>query len=150
MVASFSIRRGQSDDRSAVFALAGQLITGSIPPAADDFMAAYNNVMRPREDETNVLYVAVDESDRVVGYTLMTVSRLLHAAGLTAHLQELVVDETARGAGIGSALVEANEHYAVERGARQLTMSTSRAGDFYRRLGYNVTAEFYKKILPLG
>ncbi|OII42461.1 GNAT family N-acetyltransferase [Plantibacter sp. MMLR14_011] len=150
MVASFSIRRGQPDDRSAVFALAGQLITGSIPPAADDFMAAYNNVMRPREDETNVLYVAVDEANRVVGYTLMTVSRLLHAAGLTAHLQELVVDETARGDGIGSALVEANEHYAVERGARQLTMSTSRAGDFYRRLGYNVTAEFYKKILPLG
>ena len=150
MVASFSIRRGQPDDRSAVFALAGQLITGSIPPAADDFMAAYNNVMRPREDETNVLYVAVDEANRVVGYTLMTVSRLLHAAGLTAHLQELVVDETARGAGIGSALVEANEHDAVERGARQLTMSTSRAGDFYRRLGYNVTAEFYKKILPLG
>ena len=150
MVTSFIIRRGQPDDRSAVFALAGQLITGSIPPVADDFVTAYNNVMRPREDETNVLYVAADQDGQVVGYTLMSVSRLLHAAGLTAHLQELVVDETARGAGIGSALVEANELYAVERGVRQLTMSTARAGDFYRRLGYNVTAEFYKKILPLG
>ncbi|MFZ4895272.1 GNAT family N-acetyltransferase [Plantibacter sp. Mn2098] len=150
MTDSFSIRRGRTEDSAAVFGLAAQLITGSIPPAADDFITAYNNVMRPREDETNVLYVAVDASGTVVGYTLMTVSRLLHAAGLTAHLQELVVDESARGRGIGSALVQANEFYAVERGARQLTMSTARAGDFYRRLGYAVTAEFYKKILPLG
>lgn len=143
------IRRGALSDRDAVFTLARQLITGPVTPQIDDFVAVFNNVVRWRENETNVLYVAEKEGV-VVGYTLMTVSRLLHAAGLTAHLQELVVDESARGQGIGSDLVLANEQYALERGVRQLTMSTARLGGFYRRLGYEVTAEFYKKILPLG
>ena len=99
-----------------------------------------------------MLHVAEnDEADRVVGYALHD--------GVPAAARGRPAPPTCRSSsstrrpaapGIGTALVEANELYAVERGVRQLTMSTSRAGDFYRRLGYDVTAEFYKKILPLG
>jgi GNAT superfamily N-acetyltransferase len=144
------IRRGTVDDLDAVFRLAQQFKTEVANIGLDDFTVAFHNVIRWRENETNVLHIAEDDTGAVIGYTLMSVSRLLHVAGLTAHLQELVVDESARGTGVGSDLVNANELYALERGARRLTMSTSRAGEFYRRLGYEVTAEFYKKILPQG
>ncbi|RUQ97117.1 GNAT family N-acetyltransferase [Labedella endophytica] len=144
------IRRGTLEDCDAVFQLARQFVTETASIDLDGFTVAFNNVIRWRENETNVLHVAENDSGEVIGYTLMSVSRLLHVSGLTAHLQELVVDESARGQGVGSDLVYANELYAMERGVRRLTMSTSRAGEFYRRLGYEVTAEFYKKILPAG
>lgn len=74
-------------------------------------------------------------------------SRLLYAGGLSAHLEELVVDAGARSGGTGSALVRAVERLCGDRGVGQITMSTRRAGEFYKRLGYERTAEFYKKLL---
>ena len=145
-----TIRRGELRDADAVFLLAKQFMQDGLRINRDEFLVAFQNTIRPRQDETNVLYVAEDGDGAVIGYTLMTVSRLLHAPGLTAHLQELVVDEEARGRGLGSDLVRANETYARHRGVRQLTMATSRAGGFYERLGYRDVAVFYKKILDLG
>ncbi|WP_414172333.1 GNAT family N-acetyltransferase [Clavibacter tessellarius] len=61
--------------------------------------------------------------------------------------RSFVVDGEARSAGTGSALVRAVERLCGDRGVGQITMSTRRAGDFYKRLGYERTAEFYKKLL---
>ncbi|MGO2659884.1 GNAT family N-acetyltransferase [Mycetocola reblochoni] len=148
-MADIVVRRGLQSDLEAVFGLSTQLVTGPQGPQLDDFVTVFNNVVRWRENETNVLYVA-EEDEVVIGYTLMTVSRLLHTPGLTAQIQELVVDESARGRGVGSALVRTNESYAQQRGIRRITMGTARLGGFYRRLGYQVTAEFYSKQLPIG
>lgn len=80
----------------------------------------------------------------------MTVSRLLHAPGLTAHIQEIVVDEAQRGTGIGDLLMTANERYAQARGVRQISASTARIGSFYNHLGYSSMGEHYRKVLDLG
>ena len=80
----------------------------------------------------------------------MTVSRLLHAPGLTAHLQEIVVDEGSRGHGVGDRLMQANEHYCMGRGVRQLSASTSRIGSFYNHRGFESMGEHYRKILDLS
>ncbi len=144
-----TIRRGQSQDLSAVFRLAKQFQTGRVPINRDEFEVAFENVLRHRDQETNVLYV-VEQPDGVVAYSLMSVSRLLHASGLTAFLQEIVVDESARGAGIGSALVAANEEYCLARGVRQLSMATARSGEFYHRLGYTSVGEYFRKVLAFG
>ncbi len=146
-----AIRRGETRDSEAVYLLARQFVQDERPTNRDEFEVAFANTVRPRENETNVLYVAVSdaggaEDGTVVGYSLMTVSRLLHTPGLTAHLQEIVVEPGDRNAGIGSRLVQANELYCQARGVRQLTMATSLAGGFYTRLGYTDSATFYKKI----
>lgn len=60
---------------------------------------------------------------------------------------ELVVDDSARGRGIGTALMRAAEEWAVQRGARQITLATSRAQPFYEALGYRPTATYLKKAL---
>lgn len=143
------IRRGQPEDANALFGLARQYQTGREAIGRDEFSIALDNVLRHRDQETNVLFVAVEDG-AVVGYSLMTVSRLLHAPGLTAHLQEIVVDSSVRGHGIGDRLMQANEHYCMGRGVRQLSASTARIGSFYNHRGFEAVGEHYRKILDLG
>ncbi len=145
---TIKIRRGQSEDAKAVFGLARQFATGREPIRADDFTVAYDNVLRHRDQETNVLFVA-EVDGKVAAYSLMTVSRLLHAPGLTAHLQEIVVDVDSRGSGVGDRLIEASEQYCVGRGVRQLSASTARIGSFYNHRGFESVGEHYRKILEL-
>lgn len=145
---SITIRRGQNEDSPVLFTLARQYQTGRESITRDDFVVALDNILRHRDQETNVLFVA-EESNQVVGYSLMTVSRLLHAPGLTAHLQEIVVDDQARGRGIGDRLMQANEHYCMGRGVRQLSASTARIGSFYNHRGFEAVGEHYRKILEL-
>ena len=146
---SVIIRRGRSEDGADLLTLARQFSTGREPIGRDEFLVAYDNVLRHRDQETNVLFVATIE-DKVVGYSLMTVSRLLHAPGLTAHLQEIVVDEATRGHGVGDRLMQANEHYCMGRGVRQLSASTARIGSFYNHRGFEAVGQHYRKILELG
>lgn len=143
-----TIRRGEAEDANAVFGLARQFSTGREPIGRDEFVIAYDNVLRRRDQETNVLFVAVAEG-KVCGYSLMTVSRLLHAPGLTAHLQEIVVDEASRELGLGDRLMAANEHYCMGRGVRQLSASTARIGSFYNHRGFEPVGEHYRKLLEL-
>lgn len=143
------IRRAEREDAERLFALARQYTTGRQPIGRDDFLVAYENVLRHRDQETNVVYVAVKE-DLVVGYTLTTVSRLLHAAGLTAHIQEIVVDEAARAEGIGEELIRATESYCKVRGVRQISASTARIGSFFNHLGFEAVGEHFRKVLELG
>ena len=146
---SVTIRRGQIEDETSLFGLASQYQTGRETIGRDEFGVALDNILRHRDQETNVLFVAEREGE-VVGYSLMTVSRLLHAPGLTAHLQEIVVDGHSRGHGIGDRLMQANEHYCMGRGVRQLSASTSRIGSFYNHRGFEPMGEHYRKILDLG
>lgn len=145
---AITIRRGQGEDAKAVFALARQYSTGREPIRIDDFTIAYDNILRRRDQETNVLFVAEVEG-KVTGYSLMTVSRLLHAPGLTAHLQEIVVDEHSRKLGVGDRLMAANEHYCMGRGVRQMSASTARIGSFYNHRGFEAVGEHYRKLLEL-
>ena len=144
-----SIRRGQLEDAKALFELARQYHSGREPIGRDEFVVALDNVLRHRDQETNVLFVAVAD-EKVVGYSLLTVSRLLHASGLAGHLQEIVVNEAARGHGIGDRLIQANEHYCMGRGVRQLSASTARMGSFYSHRGFAPVGEHYRKVLDLG
>jgi len=146
---SITVRRGRRDDAQLLFQLARQYQTGRESITRDDFVVALDNVLRHRDQETNVLFVA-EEEGVVTGYSLLTVSRLLHAPGLTAHLQEIVVDEGARGHGIGDRLMQANEHYCMGRGVRQLSASTARIGSFYNHRGFEAVGEHYRKVLELS
>lgn len=146
---SIIVRRGRAEDSGVLFTLAQQYQTGREAIGRDEFGVALDNVLRHRDQETNVLFVA-EHKGSVAGYSLMTVSRLLHAPGLTAHLQEIVVDEHARGLGIGDRLIDANVHYCMGRGVRQLSASTARIGSFYNHHGFELVGEHYRKVLEIG
>ena len=84
--------------------------------------------------------VYVDESGRVVGCAAVTIIW----ADL-AEVRSLAVDETARGRGIGRALVEWCVEEARRLGIRKL-MSLTYEQRFFEKLGFDVVA---KESLPL-
>ncbi len=85
-----------------------------------------------------VLLVARDGASAIVGSLTLVLFRI--PTGLRAWIEDVVVDESARGAGVGEALSRAALALAAERGARNvdLTSRPSReaANRLYRRLGF--------------
>ena len=68
-----------------------------------------------------------------------------------AHLSVLAVEKAAEGKGVGSALLDACEHWARGRGSDRLTLSAlvtnSRARALYERKGFG--GEYIRYVLPL-
>jgi ribosomal protein S18 acetylase RimI-like enzyme len=137
-----SVRQARPEDADAVFGLLQQL-PSSFSPRRSSFDEAFTDVVREQEDR--IFYVA-EVGAVVVGYALTLIVRPLYTDGLSAELQELVVDVDARSKGIGSVLVNAVEAECRTRGARQLTVASSRGAAFYERLDYRSTADFLKKV----
>lgn len=137
-----SIRYAGLGDGDAVFGLLAQLGERYTPdrPVFDD---AFAEAIKQADD--HILYVA-ERDGIVVGYALATIARLFYTNGDSAQLQELVVEEHARGAGIGSQLVTAVEAECQARGVRQLTVAVVSGAAIYERLDYRSTADFLKKI----
>jgi GNAT superfamily N-acetyltransferase len=69
-----------------------------------------------------------------------------------AHLSVLAVEKSAEGKGVGSALLDACEHWARSRGSDRLTLSAlvtnARARALYERRGFN--GEYVRYVLPLA
>jgi ribosomal protein S18 acetylase RimI-like enzyme len=95
-----------------------------------------------------LLLVVDDGSERLGGYALTTIVPLLATNGPSAQLQEIAVDEAARGRSYGTLLVRAVEAACEERGVTQLTVASRRAGGFYDRLGFADAAEYMRRFFP--
>ena len=93
-------------------------------------------------DEQYATFVA-ENDHTVVGLVGIRLGSYYEKNGLYSHLLVLVVDERERGSGVGQALVEEAERWAIERKARAvLVNSGTRRHDahrFYERLGYAAT-----------
>lgn len=136
------IREARSGDADRVFALLEQLE----PAYSPDRTAFDANFPLLLDDaSTSLLLVAEDAAGSVVGYALTTITPLLHTNGSSAHLQELVVDATHRGEGVGTAIVEEVEGVCRARSVRQITVASRRSADFYERIGYRSSADFLKR-----
>lgn len=138
------VRRARAEDADAVFELVRQLGATFVPVRAifDDTFA---EILAGDDADVQVI-VAEDEQGVVRGYALTTIARLLSTNGLSAQLQEIVVDEHARGLDLGTALVYEVEAECIRRGVRQLTVAARRAGGFYDRLGYSQNAEYMRRV----
>ncbi len=121
-----------TDDLVAAFDhLIPQLSRSSPPPGADGLAEI---VASPASD----LLVARDDDGTVLGSLTLVVFRI--PTGVRAWIEDVVVDDAARGKGVGAALNEAALRIAAERGARtvDLTSRPSReaANRLYQRLGF--------------
>lgn len=95
--------------------------------------------------------LVAEEDERLLGLILLAQAWMIEMDGMQVRIVALVVDENARGRGIGVALMDEAEHWAREQGATalQLNSGTHRpeAHAFYRQRGYsNNGLRFYKKI----
>ncbi len=122
-----------ADLREAFDRLTPQLSSSNPPPTDDELKAV---IASP----ATVLFVArdPDSGGRVVGSLTLALFRL--PTGLRAWIEDVVVDESARGQGVGEALNRAALDRARAEGARTVDL-TSRptrevANRLYQRLGF--------------
>lgn len=85
--------------------------------------------------------VAARSDDTVAGFTLTSLRSELLSHEPSAHLEAIVVAPDARGAGLGSRLLDDAEQQARKRGARSMTLHVfgrnERARRVYRASGYD-------------
>ena len=120
-------------DEQLVEAFAGlipQLSSSSPPPSADDLQAIV-------DAPDSVLYVAWLE-DRIVGSLTLALYRM--PTGIKAWIEDVVVDASARGHGVGEALNLMAIAEAARRGAKHVNLtsrpSRQAANRLYQRLGF--------------
>jgi len=140
-----TVRRARAEDADAVFELVQQLGAAFIPVRAA-FDVSFSEAIAAEEDSDLLLLVAEDDQGVVRGYAVTTIARLLSTNGASAQLQEIAVDEAARGQDLGTELVHAVERECIRRGVRQITVASRRAGGFYDRLGYSQNAEYMRRV----
>ena len=138
------VRRAVTSDAEAVFGLVRQLGATFVPVRAA-FDVSFSAIVEGASDDV-LLFVAEDTDGTVQGYALITIARLLSTNGFSAQLQEIAVDESARGLDLGTVLVREVEAECIRRGVRQLTVAARRAGGFYDRLGYSQNAEYMRRV----
>jgi ribosomal protein S18 acetylase RimI-like enzyme len=135
------VRSCRSADLPAVLDLMQQL--GEIAHSRTEYqLQGFEQMAREMDKYPEVYLNLVAECDgRVAGFlSLMFYKTFLHRVG-TALINELVVDEKVRGAGIGGALLQRAKEEALARHMDELEVCTDRdnlaAQQFYRTHGFD-------------
>jgi ribosomal protein S18 acetylase RimI-like enzyme len=130
-----------TDELVTAFAhLVPQLSSSSPPPGEPELQEIVDSA-------ASVLLVARDRGGALVGALTLALFRV--PTGLRAWIEDVVVDESARGGGAGEALVAAALERAADVGARSvdLTSRPSReaANRLYLRMGFELrTTNVYR------
>ena len=70
-----------------------------------------------------------------------------YANGRVAWVEEIMVDADYRKMEIGRSLMQSFEGWATDRDAKLVALATRRAGKFYKALGYEESATYWRKLL---
>lgn len=133
--AMFVVRVAEESDIEALASLSSQL---GYPVTLDEMRERYTHVRAARFGE---IFVAAtrDESRAVIGWAHVVPRLQLEEAPHT-ELAGLVVDQCARGSGVGAALLAAAEDCARAQGFATMRVRSNvvrkRAHRFYEREGY--------------
>jgi GNAT superfamily N-acetyltransferase len=84
---------------------------------------------------------------RASGYLLGFRHLTFYANGPVGWVEEVVVRDQDRGRGIGRVLMDAFEQWAAAEACTLIALATRRAAPFYRALGYEESAAYFRKVL---
>ena len=136
-------RPARLDDGERVWPLARAFATSFTPERA-----AFDRTWTQLVDVPGTLLLVAEAADGgIVGYLLGSSHLTFLANGPVAWVEEVMVDETVRGSGVGRQLMDHAEQWSRSKGAAYLALASRRAGPFYQALNYENSATFYKKTL---
>jgi GNAT superfamily N-acetyltransferase len=136
------IRHAEASDADGVGALAAELAQ-SFAFSPERFRVNYPALLAT---DGACLLLAVHGHERL-GYLLGFRHLTFYANGPVAWVEEIVVRGHARRQGIGEALMSAFEQWAADRECALIALATRRAAPFYRALGYEESATYFRKIM---
>lgn len=126
-------RTAHLDDSAQIADLAAQL---GYPAAAGEMRSRLNAAL---DDHDHLVLVGESHDGQIIAWLHATVSRPL-VDEPTCQIAGLVVDERSRRTGLGRALMQQAEAWAVHRGLNSVSLRSSvvrhGAHAFYERLGY--------------
>ncbi len=111
--------------------LVPQLTNNNPPPSLNDLAALVR-------DSSSTLMVARKDSGEIVGALTLTVYRV--PTGIRSIIEDVIVDNSARGQGIGEALMKRAIEVAREKGASNISLTSNpmreSANRLYLRVGF--------------
>ena len=111
--------------------LVPQLTNNNPPPSLDDLA----DLVR---DSSSALMVVRDDHGKIVGALTLTVYRV--PTGIRSIIEDVIVDNSARGQGIGEALMKYAIDLARKKGAKNISLTSNpireAANRLYVRVGF--------------
>jgi len=135
-----NIRQAKKTDLDSVYKLAKALAT-SFKVEKESFEKAFTETLKNQ----NMRIFVLSEDNNIVGYVMGIYHYAFYANGLVAWVEELYVAEESRGKNYGKMLMSAIENNAQKSGCKLLSLSTRRASEFYKSIGYEESATYFKK-----
>ncbi len=136
------IRSATLTDASELFALAKRFAT-SFAVEESAFNTSFTELLT---DPSACLRIA-EINGTVVGYVLGFEHHTFFANGRVAWVEEIMVDEAFRKQGVGKRLMDSFSEWACSRQCKLIALATRRAADFYRAIGYEESASYFRKVL---
>lgn len=125
------VTRADEELHEAFLRLVPQLTTNNPPPSLDDLAALV-------QEASSTLLVARNESGQIIGALNLTVYRV--PTGIRSIIEDVIVDLSARGQGVGEALMQRAIEIAREKGAANITLTSNpmrmAANSLYIKLGF--------------
>ncbi len=111
--------------------LVPQLTTNNPPPSLNDLTALVR-------DSSSTLMVARNEDQKIIGALTLAVYRV--PTGIRSIIEDVIVDSSARGQGIGEALMKRAIEIAREKGAGNISLTSNpmreAANRLYLKMGF--------------
>jgi len=125
------VARADAELHEAFQRLVPQLTRNNPPPSLDDLAALVR-------DSASTLMVARDDAGRIAGALTLSVYRV--PTGIRSIIEDVIVDNAARGQGIGEALMRRAIELAREKGAQNISLTSNpmreAANRLYLRVGF--------------
>lgn len=146
MTLPITIRRVTLYDFDAIFELLKQLWPSKTLHKPNIHAMFAQNLNAPNQH-----YICAINKSVIVGFCSLTIKNNLWQQACLGNIDELVVDETQRGLGIGKILMGEITKIAKENGCVQLELDSAfhreKAHQFYRNLGFESRAYLFTKEL---
>ena len=111
--------------------LVPQLTSNNPPPTRDELAALLR-------DASSTLLIARSDSGQIIGALNLTVYRV--PTGVRSIIEDVIVDISARGQGVGEALMQSAIELAKEKGAHNISLTSNSlrvaANKLYLKLGF--------------
>ena len=125
------IPRADAELHEAFQRLVPQLTDNNPPPSLDDLSAMLR-------ESSSTLMVARGDGREIIGALTLTVYRV--PTGIRSIIEDVIVDNSARGQGVGEALMKKAIEVAREKGAGNISLTSNpmreAANRLYLRVGF--------------
>lgn len=140
------IRDSKIEDFNEVFSLFGQLWPNK-ELHFNDLNTVFNRGIQSETDK----YICAEVNSKVIGFCALSIVNNFWLEGYIAYIYAMIVDDSYRGKGIGTSLLEKVFDIAKLMGCKKIELDSGfpreKAHKFYEKIGFEKRAYLFSKDL---